>query len=325
MSTLMAATVDTSVIDSWTLSTEWILAIVSPFSSIGGIPLSLSVILCMPFALTSNKTKVFYVAIAAFGLAPLIFMHLFNIFASNSLPFVSGGTVIFELESVAPVACQISMVATAAGECGAAYVTAVFAVERYVAVRYPFAAQSFTLNRASACVAIIAISTTTLNCMGFYTYVPSPLNTFFNMACAPRDDAAVLLLGAFLIDFVAPNCFLFVMTVMVFWSLKQHVKGAAKVHAGVHGRIRTYGVRTTIVLLAVASSRCVMYVCYSITYIAWQFIPVPLYSLAVRLIANDVIALTGLTSVGDFVVYLALIPDFRARILLMVRCRSWWD
>jgi hypothetical protein len=152
---------------------EWIRTVVSTISSFVSIPVSVVIIVCMPFTLTSNKTKVFYVSIATFGLAPLIFMQLLDTFTSNALPIISNGMVAFDLQTSSTVACQISQVGEAAGECAATYVTALFALERYVAVRHPFAAHTYTVNRTVACVVAIAAMATAFNCTAFYLFVPS--------------------------------------------------------------------------------------------------------------------------------------------------------
>jgi hypothetical protein len=184
-----------SAVGLWLFSTNWILSIISPISSFVGLPACIMIIICMTSAKINKKTKIFYVAIALFTLAPLIFTHLLSLFVNCAISFISGGTVIFFFANAAPLACQIALVAVAAGESGAAYITAAFAVERYIAVRYPFRAHSLTLRQTATCVTVIAVCSIALNCIGFYAYVPAaPLSTVLNFACTPRADAAIIML-----------------------------------------------------------------------------------------------------------------------------------
>jgi hypothetical protein len=95
------------------------------------------------------------------------------------------------------------------------------------------------------------------------------------------------------------------------------------VRGGNSGRVHASGVKTTVVLLVMASTRCVMYVSFSVVNIMSMLVPIPVYSFAVKLMSNDLLALTGLASVVDFVVYVTLIRDFRVKVLSLICCQFW--
>jgi hypothetical protein len=257
------------------------------------------------------------------NIAPFIFTHIFTYFIANTMAGSTQGQYVFYFELLSPAACRFSRFASFSGENETAYLTALFSLERLIVITFPFKAHMFTKKRSAVVAACAIIQAIGINCSAFYAYGLSPLAGNY-LGCSPIKGTELLIFAVYIINFVIPNCLLFIIAVLIFKGLQKTNKNVHKMGKRENDGKRASARRTTVILLALAIIRCIVYVPDSVLYITWQFIADRAISTAVRIFSGYFDILTGFVCIGDFIVYLIHIPDFRRRVGMLLTCKAWY-
>ena len=251
----------------------------------------------------------FYVMMTIANLGPLIFTYDMLYFSAGTIKRISGNKIYFNFAKVSSFCCQLSNFASAAGDAETVYLLMLLALERVLAISFPFRAHLFTLQRTAICCAILTLCVVGLNGVLFWAYdiILSSFN-FYACSVIPAADNAAF--AIFTIDYIIPNCLLLVITVLIFVVLKK----SQMVRHGESFR-SSEALKTVVTILVIAVVRCSVFVPFTLLYVSAPIVSNYVVSFSIRILANDFLNLTGLCEVLDFFVYFVLIPDFRMRVL----------
>lgn len=293
-------------------------AVINPISILIGLPATFIIIGIMPFTKVSRKTRLFYVSIAVTNLGHLISTQLLIFFFAYTTKVMFGYSP-RTVQNMSSIACKISRYASNAGNNMSSYITLFFSIERLIAIRFPFKAHLFTYKVSAICIAAIIAEALGVHSTAFLLYDKVP-----GVTCSPQSDASTILLIAYLISSVIPNCLLMISASLTLFYLVKSSRKTAHATSGLTERAMAKKKKSntaTVVLLILAGVRCVGYVPHSITYVVFGYIPDEYWSKTIRYVSNDFDFLCGLNGVGDFIAYVSCIAAFREKLRQVFCCK----
>jgi hypothetical protein len=315
----------TQVVDSWYRVLLYEAAYVVPILTLLGLVSICLTVGCIPRTSIGIKLKMFYILIAVFSGFSMIFLQVFYYISGVATSYFSNGTDYFYFPSATPAACKIYQFVSLVSDGGAGFVAAQLSLERLIVVAFPFRAYLLTTKCSS-----IVCALTLLTLAGFDSYVFYAMDLYRGEGygevwCYSSPETVALVSAGYVINYLLPTSFLTVLTVALAVSMKRRPMSIMARRSDDTSQVDVSTVRTTITVLVVSASRCVVYLPYSSLWAVADLITNPVQVSLVTILANDFGALSPLCAIADFAAYFTLIPSFRKCVHDAVRCRRKCD
>ena len=190
-----------------------------------------------------------------------------------------------------------------------------------MAITLPFYAHVLTFKRTAKACAITLVCIGSLNCCAFYVFTtaPAPGTSATNCLLSSAPGTTVLESVMFVISYVVPNCSLLVLTAVALAALKRYQARSLSLRSAQGNGGRRENLSSMKSVVAMACVRCTVYVPYSLSGLVASRLNNYISDLLTN-VAFIFLMLTGFCQIFDFVVYVATVPQFRAKICSIIHC-----